>query len=467
MANIKFSQFTNDTNPNSSSFFVGYNSVSNLNVRVSKANLLSSLGAITGSGTTNKLPKFTAGSTIGDSAFFDDGTNQGTETTTAINRFIISANASIAKIFSFRSANLPRWAFRVDGTESGANAGADLAIRRYDDAGTFIDAPLSINRSSGQITLTHALNINTSTAGLVLNRPSVTTFTGKSLLTNGVGQWFVGMRENLSSNDYVIYNESGFDNFKLNKATGAATFSSSVTTGADATINGVAVGRGAGNLSGNTAVGVSSLNANTSGDFNVSIGNSALSGNTSGQENVANGVQALFQNTTGSFNVAIGNVALGNNIVGSYNTAIGRSSLNNNTASNNTAVGFEAGYNNTSGTITAIGFRALKANVTGERNTAIGKDALLVSDGVDNTAVGFEAQNTGTGGFNTTIGSRQTNAFSATSMIGAVDTATGDNQMRFGSSAIVNGAVATEVLVSDRSWSVFINGTAYKILLKA
>jgi len=112
---------------------------------------LGNASGVEGSGTINRLPKFTASSTIGNSAFFDDGTNQGTETTTAINRFIMSANASIAKIFSFRSGNLPRWAFRVDGTESGANAGADLAIRRYNDAGTYVDSPLFIKRSTGNI----------------------------------------------------------------------------------------------------------------------------------------------------------------------------------------------------------------------------------------------------------------------------------------------------------------------------
>ena len=32
---------------------------------------------------------------------------------------------------------------------------------------------------------------------------------------------------------------------------------------------------------------------------------------------------------------------------------------------------------------------------------------------------------------------------------------------------VANGAVTTEVVVSDKTWSVFINGTAYKILLKA
>jgi hypothetical protein len=127
---------------------------------------LGNASGVEGSGTINQITKFTASSTIGDSKIYDDGANVGIETTTAINRFIMSANASIAKIFSFRSGNLPRWAFRVDGTESGANAGADLAIRRYNDAGTFIDAPLSIDRSTGVSTFNSGtLNQNTQIFG--------------------------------------------------------------------------------------------------------------------------------------------------------------------------------------------------------------------------------------------------------------------------------------------------------------
>jgi hypothetical protein len=136
---------------------------------------LGNASGVEGSGTINRLAKFTASSTIGNSAFFDDGTNQGTETTTAVNRFIMSANASIAKIFSFRSANLPRWAFRVDGTESGANAGADLAIRRYNDAGTFIDAPLFFQRSTG------FLGLGTNEPGSILEIKEINRANGSNI----------------------------------------------------------------------------------------------------------------------------------------------------------------------------------------------------------------------------------------------------------------------------------------------
>jgi hypothetical protein len=67
-------------------------------------------------------------------------------------RMILDADAGVARIFSFRSDNLPRWALRVDGAETGSNAGADFSIRRYNDAGAFIEAPLTIARATGKST---------------------------------------------------------------------------------------------------------------------------------------------------------------------------------------------------------------------------------------------------------------------------------------------------------------------------
>ena len=307
--------------------------------------------------------------------------------------------------------------------------------------------------------------------------------------------------------------------------TGAATFSSSITTGADATINGVKVGRGAGNISTNTAVGFEAINANVSGtaitaigyqalkvstaSFNTAVGSQALFSNTTGQLNVSLGRTTLFNNTTGSSNTAIGDNSLAANIIGSNNTAIGRTALAANTASNNTAVGFEAANANTTAIrTTAIGYQALKANTTGSGNTAIGQESLKANTtGAGNTAVGslslFQnttgTGNTGIGGFdgtvnpalyanttgikNTSIGSGSMAAnitgsnnsvlgynqnctdFSSVSMIGVSDTATASNQMRFGSSVVVNGVVATEVNASSKVWNVFINGVAQKILL--
>ena len=90
------------------------------------------------------------------------------------------------------------------------------------DAGFKLDV-YGTGRFSGVV------QINTNTTGLILNRGAVTNFTGIGYLTNAVGQWFVGMRENLSSNNYIIYNENGTDALTISKSNSAATFSSSVT----------------------------------------------------------------------------------------------------------------------------------------------------------------------------------------------------------------------------------------------
>lgn len=73
-------------------------------------------------------------------------------------RVKIDANNGVSRILSFRTDDTQRWALRVDGTETGSNSGADFQIRRYNDAGTFVDAPISINRATGNITTAQNLN---------------------------------------------------------------------------------------------------------------------------------------------------------------------------------------------------------------------------------------------------------------------------------------------------------------------
>jgi hypothetical protein len=179
---------------------------------------------------------------------------------------------------------------------------------------------------------------------------------------------------------------------------------------ADATIYGVRVGRGAGAVATNTAVGASALAANTTGD-NTAIGYQSQYAGATGIGNTSIGIYSLYNNT-GNYNTALGNTALGNAAVtGSNNVAVGVQALQaNTTASNNTAVGYRAGYSNTTGTslvamgrnaalsnttgndITAIGRDALYSNTTGASNTALGSGALLSNTtSQQNTAVGYQA----------------------------------------------------------------------------
>jgi hypothetical protein len=73
-------------------------------------------------------------------------------------RVKIDADNGVSRILSFRTDDVQRWALRVDGTESGSNSGADFQLRRYNDAGTFVDAPIAINRATGNITTSQNIN---------------------------------------------------------------------------------------------------------------------------------------------------------------------------------------------------------------------------------------------------------------------------------------------------------------------
>jgi hypothetical protein len=89
----------------------------------------------------------------------------------------------------------------------------------------------------------------------------------------------------------------------------------------------------AGSGTGNTAVGVTSLNVNTSGFNNSSFGAGSLYSNTTGHLNVAMGTGTLNHSTAAICSVAIGDSALYHNgetsdyYNSNYNTAIGYAAL--------------------------------------------------------------------------------------------------------------------------------------------
>ena len=182
-------------------------------------------------------------------------------------------------------------------------------------------------------------------------------------------------------------------------------------SGTSASVDGMTVGRGAGEVATNTAVGASALAANTTGlgntsvgyqaldvstssDYHTAVGWNALGANTTGARNTAFGAASLATNSTGGYNVAMGVNAGYAVTTGSYNVAIGYDSLSSNTtASNNTAVGYQAGYSGvTAPRNTSIGYKAGYANTTGY-NCFIGTTSGVASTGYGNTFVGADYSN--------------------------------------------------------------------------
>ena len=96
-------------------------------------------------------------------------------------------------------------------------------------------------------------------------------------------------------------------------------------TGGDASINGITVGRGAGSVTTNTAIGTSVLNKNTTGASNTALGANAGTNITTGNNNLVVGSNANVVTASGNNQMNIGNVLFGN--VGSSLTDFGQISV--------------------------------------------------------------------------------------------------------------------------------------------
>jgi hypothetical protein len=264
----------------------------------------------------------------------------------------------------------------------------------------------------------------------------------------------------------------------------------------DGLIYGITVGRGAGAVASNTAVGASALAANTTGNFNTALGASAGSKITTGTENTAIGqgsmsngaaitsdyntsvgTSSLYNLTSGSANTALGKSALQSNTTASNNTAVGYQALNSNTtASTNTAVGSQAAFSNTTGTgILALGSRSLYSNTTGSGNVAVGTSELggyegalfANTTGTNNTAVGQRSMvsNT-TGGSNVAVGRDALLSNSTASnntavgyqssyanTTGAQNVAVGDNALYSNTTGAANTAIGRQALALNTTAS--------------
>lgn len=177
---------------------------------------------------------------------------------------------------------------------------------------------------STTITFRRGTGAPTSGAGLTLGEPAFDT-TNRNFyigLGSGTTAAWVGARISGSSGDIAAGLTNWIVNAKAIKdyiavSTGSTTFAT------DISVNTLTVGRGSGNITTNTVLGINALSANVSGSGNVAVGWGALQGNSGGANNTAIGQRALGTIVNSSTLTAIGDQAFRNLSGGSASVALG------------------------------------------------------------------------------------------------------------------------------------------------
>ena len=299
----------------------------------------STAGGMGGSGTVNYLPRFTAATTLGNSAIYQSGNNIGIGTTTPSAKFTLEGGDALINGLTVGQGGIAGqlWnsAFGYQALYSNT-LGSDNTANGY--------RSLYSNTSGIDNTANGYRSLYSNTIG------SYNTAIGnQALYSNTLGI------DNTANGSSALYSNTEGD---YNTANGSGALYSN-TIGYKNTANGF--GALYHNTDGyeNTASGYQALYSNTTGDINTAIGLRALYYNTSGYDNTANGYEALYSNTTGNYNTANGVYALYYNTTGDDNTGIGFSAGDYYTFSQGTFLGSSA-YPNANGysNITGLGYNA-------------------------------------------------------------------------------------------------------------
>jgi hypothetical protein len=105
-------------------------------------------------------------------------------------KLLIQTDASgTSRGMTYQTAGSSRWWVGTNGTsESSGNAGSDFVIQRYSDASAYIDAPLTITRSTGNAVFTGTVTAASFTGAIAGNSTTATTLeTGRNFSITGDG----------------------------------------------------------------------------------------------------------------------------------------------------------------------------------------------------------------------------------------------------------------------------------------
>lgn len=385
---------------------------------------------VTGTGTTNYVPKFTGTSTIGNSLVYDDGTYVGIGTTTPVALLsLLQTGNTFTDGIALQRTGLNRGTIFLESPTNtlnitrGKDAGNGILLNGQDetilgsttDNGAYrlqIDGTNSIYTSTGGIFAASSGNISVGTTDMTtgdgrlrvlqhLRIPDATTETNALLISTTSSLSTIQTRYptplafGISAVERGRFNANG--EFLLNTTTDAGDYKLQVSgdilaggrlwirTGTEA--QALSTYRGANSVGRNIFIGgggnssIGAVGETFKGSYNISLGGSALNANTTGYDNTAFGDASLNANTTGYLNSGFGSSSLTSNTSGYENIGIGAQSLLLNTT----------GYRNIS-----IGNISMRSNSTGYNNIAIGYEAGRYTNAGGNNQTSFNSMYLGT-----------------------------------------------------------------------
>ena len=193
-------------------------------------------------------------------------------------------------------------------------------------------APSTITTGTGVVT---ALGVNTGTAGSVLVNGGVLGTPSSGTVTNLTGTASININGTVgattpAAGSFTSVTNSGLTTGRVVYTTTGGLETSSANllySGTDLTVYGLTVGRGAGAVATNTAIGASALASNTTGSLNTAVGYQAGYTNSTNIANTFFGYQAGYS-STGQVNTFVGYQSGLGMTTGSNNVIIGRYSGN-------------------------------------------------------------------------------------------------------------------------------------------
>ena len=381
---------------------------------------LSAISGVTGTGTTNYLPKFTGASTIGDSQVRDNGTGVAIGGAPSAFKFDVTGLVNFTGTTASDGGQLGAellsasgwtstgwtgsfgagWTHTVGNTTALTNTLAAVSANSYQIAYTIT------TRTAGTIAIAFGGQTlsNISATGTQYIRASSTATLSITPTTDFDGTLVISIKllsagsasVSLKSSSGTVTNEIRTSSSNTNLAIGVN--AGSLNLGTNNIFIGLNAGRNNNSSGSNVFIGANSGQNNTAA-INTFVGANSGSSNSTGQANSLIGSRSGFSITTGGFNTIIGADAGFSITTSTSNTAIGVSSaFANNTGGSWVAIGSDSATQYSGGTVSATSF---------SNSVYIGSATKVGAAGVNNELViGYRAE--GLGSNTTVIGNSST-----------------------------------------------------------